>query len=834
MKHDNITDIFTYMRRYASQLGSRILETYAPLHAVNDPVSPRLAELLRDPLPAQELAIMGVAKYLKRHRSAKIVAECGTGKTLMSMGAAHVHADRRRAYSALVMCPPHLVPKWGREVLITVPRARVFFIEDLRNGGMKNRAHGVVEAQLVKGKIMRRGIATSLPELRRLGRSAWLAESRRPTYFIMGKERGKLSYFWKPAYVTAKSGPRLGSVVNPDTGLTIDKSDGGQLTTLDFEDQVKRKQIIERPYTGKRTAEVKAGRHSSITPTHRLLTNSSSYSPLWQADRNRIHRMAPIEYIGRYMKHWFDYAIADEVHQLAGDTAQGNGLAVLARAANRLITLTGTMMGGYADDLFNVLYRMDGPRMAKEGFEWGATGRQDFQSTYGVIESVETHRDDDNACSRRSKRSIQIYRRPGCSPLLFGKHLMESTAFVSLEDISDQLPPYEETVIQVGMDETLRSAYDKLTEDIKNTMKSYPRDKGLRSIMLNTLLCYPDHPFGWQKIERKLFDRGDLKIITVARPKNLPENTLYGKEKELLGDVQEELRQGRRCQVFATYTGKHDVTARLQEVFCKAGIRCAVLHSTVPTEQREAWYEKRLQEGVEVVICHPRLVETGLDLLSFPTIYFYETGYSLHTLRQASRRSWRIGQRQVVRVKFFAYKNTMQETCIRLMGKKMLVALMMEGKFSGEGLQSVDADEDMLSAMARELVEKAGVGESADAIWRDLEHERNKHLASKPAPAFIETLVHEDEPVAPPFIMPATMPTLGLMPLDFDATEAADPEGVLQPVATPEPVTVVPIPSPPPAQTGLHLVFSAPSKLKHTSTTRQTVDTGQMLLFAGT
>jgi hypothetical protein len=52
------------------------------------------------------------------------------------------------------------------------------------------------------------------------------------------------------------------------------------------------------------------------------------------------------------------------------------------------------------------------------------------------------------------------------------------------------------------------------------------------------------------------------------------------------------------------------------------------------------------------VICHPKLVETGLDLLDFPTIIFYESGYSLHTLRQAGRRSWRIGQRRPVRVKF--------------------------------------------------------------------------------------------------------------------------------------------------------------------------------------
>jgi hypothetical protein len=42
----------------------------------------------------------------------------------------------------------------------------------------------------------------------------------------------------------------------------------------------------------------------------------------------------------------------------------------------------------------------------------------------------------------------------------------------------------------------------------------------------------------------------------------------------------------------------------------------------------------------------------GLDLLDFPTIPFYETGTSIYALRQASRRSWRIGQRRNVKVKF--------------------------------------------------------------------------------------------------------------------------------------------------------------------------------------
>jgi hypothetical protein len=74
-------------------------------------------------------------------------------------------------------------------------------------------------------------------------------------------------------------------------------------------------------------------------------------------------------------------------------------------------------------------------------------------------------------------------------------------------------------------------------------------------------------------------------------------------------------------------------------------------------------------------------------------------------------------------VKFLCYEGTMQTACLRLMGKKLLVALTMEGKFAGEGLQTIDEDDDMLSAMARELVERNGIGESADAVWKALNAE---------------------------------------------------------------------------------------------------------------
>ena len=58
------------------------------------------------------------------------------------------------------------------------------------------------------------------------------------------------------------------------------------------------------------------------------------------------------------------------------------------------------------------------------------------------------------------------------------------------------------------------------------------------------------------------------------------------------------------------------------------------------------------------------------------------------------------------------------------------MALTMEGKFAGEGLQTIDEDEDMLSAMARELVERNGIGDTADSVWRALSTEHQKLFPS--------------------------------------------------------------------------------------------------------
>jgi hypothetical protein len=87
--------IHDYLRLYSSELGGRIVQNYPALQKADDPLSSRLATLLRKPFPAQAVAAMGLSKKRERECSAAVIAECGTGKTLISLAAIHVHSDGR-------------------------------------------------------------------------------------------------------------------------------------------------------------------------------------------------------------------------------------------------------------------------------------------------------------------------------------------------------------------------------------------------------------------------------------------------------------------------------------------------------------------------------------------------------------------------------------------------------------------------------------------------------------------------------------------------------------------------------------------------------------------
>ena len=747
-----------YLRVYSQEMGERILQSFPPLHAVDDPPSPLIGKLLRKPYPAQTLAIMGLVRRWQQARAGAVIAECGTGKTLISLGAVQTHAEDR-PFTALAMVPPQLVEKWARETLLTLPRVRVFIIDGLRTPTSAKSHHGVNEVRLRKGRILREGLQTSLTELRLRktspsARSRWSSICGSSAVFVVGRDRAKLGYFWRHAYQIARCGRFQGNVVNPDSGAPAYLGDDGErILAMDFK-KVKLNEVV--------------GGELSEGPNH---ARRPVYSALWQADGKKTRRFAPADFIGRYMEGFFDYAIADEVHELKGDTAQGNALGTLASCAQRIAVLTGTLLGGYADELFNILFRLGPSRMLAEGFEHGEPGIRAFTEAYGLLEKITVIEPADNACSE-GRISKRVRHRPGASPLLFGRFLMNLGAFVSLEDISDALPPYREEIVSVEMDEPLKNAYEQLEQDIKAALREHRGNQSVISVALNALLAYPDRPYGFGDLIGREFNPETQRRepFLIAATRDLDETYVYAKERRLVEEIRSSLNRGRRVQVYAVYTQKRDVTRRLERILIKEGIRVSVLTTEVAPELREAWYERQLRAGTQVVICHPRLVQTGLDLWAFPDIFFYETGYSIYTLRQASRRSWRIGQRNNVNVKFFYYADTMQETCLRLMGKKLLVALAMEGKFASDGLQAIDEGDDILMAMARELVTEKGIGESASAIWKALQKQQAEVLgapAMETAPSNTEDELTTPAPVLEDTALPSPESTVVAQLLEF-------------------------------------------------------------------
>ena len=238
------------------------------------------------------------------------------------------------------------------QAFLTLPRVRVFFIDGLRTPTSSVGHAGVNEVRLRHGRIIREGLRTTLTELRmrkasRTPRARWDSICGWPALFIVGRDRGKLSYFWRHSYAVAQCGRYQGSVTNPDSGCPIYLGeDGERLLCADFK-KAKLSEIL-----GSQNGDESGKRRRAL------------YSALWQADGTKVRRFAPAEFIGRYLKNWFDYAIADELHQLAGDTAQGNALGALAKArTGSCSSLTGTLLGGYADEVFNTLFRMDPRKM---------------------------------------------------------------------------------------------------------------------------------------------------------------------------------------------------------------------------------------------------------------------------------------------------------------------------------------------------------------------------------------------------------------------------------------------------------------------------------------
>ena len=566
-------DLAQFIDTYKEAIAQRVVESYPPIYRPSEN-GHGLPQLLRSPLGAQADAIRGVTLSLKAHQGTNLVGEMGTGKTFIAASAAHMAGFKR----ILVLVPPHLTRKWKREVEETVPQARAV-------------------------------IVTSITDLERLR----LSTGPGPLFAVLSRERAKLSYRWQAAYIERWATSRGGLIRDEETEEPF-KVPCCPICAA---------QIVDKDGVPLTAEEMGRKRR----------TCAGCRSPLWQADPNGPKRYPLSDYIKKRMKGFFELLTADEVHEYKGrGSAQGIAAGVLADACGRSLTLTGTLSGGYSSTLFHLLYRFspairtefgrseEGRWIQRYGFEEHTIGKDDGDSV------------EDGRYSRRRRYRKVVRERPGLAPAaLF--HLIGNSVFLRLSDVALGLPSYEEQILLSPMDSepdsygyTQKGAYGTLYEKLREALAD-ALAKGSRKLLstyLQSLLAYPD---GCTRGETVLDpDSGD--VLVQVPP--LSEEKLYPKEKALVDLVAAERLEGRRVLVYATHTGTRDVTRRMSDILTRHGFRVAVMKAdAVAPDRREAWVAQQVEKGIDALICHPRLVQTGLDLVQFPTICWAETEFSV-------------------------------------------------------------------------------------------------------------------------------------------------------------------------------------------------------------
>ena len=700
--------------------------------------------LKRKPFKAQADTVQAVIKLLVDHNqpSAVINAEMGTGKTMMAICAAALMQQTHPR--TIVIAPPHLVYKWRREIMETVPGAKVWIL----NG----------PDTLRKLLMLRKAIGL---------------KTNQPEFFILGRVRMRMGFHWKAAFMTRRTlfdDQILEVAACPDCMRPITREDGdghpmpvsAALANAILSDKRLKCQhcgsalwtlirsgrpidsmhdlvlgaLKQMPTIGEKTAKKLLGAFGEDMLGAMLEDNVYEFLNLMDengdlvfSDRQalRMERSLanfefsvgeggyqPTEFIKRYFpRGYFGLLIVDEGHEYKNEgSAQGQAMGVLASQCQKTVLLTGTLMGGYADDLFHLLWRLNPSAMIEDGFKPSKTGSManatmGFLREHGVLKDIYKESSDSSHRTAKGKSlTVRTSKAPGFGPVGIMRYVLPCTVFLKLKDIGQKvLPPYEERFIDVAMTPAQQAAYDSMSRSLIRTLKQalVLKDSTLLGVVMNVLLAWPDCCF-----RPELVRHPRTKAMLYSQPAVFADGEETPKEAELLRICKAEKALGRRVLAYTVYSGTRDTTARLKAQLEAHGLKVAVLRASVDAAKREDWVADQVERGIDVLICNPELVKTGLDLLEFPTIVFMQSGYNVYTVQQAARRSWRIGQMLEVKVFFLGYAGSSQMECLKLMAKKIAVSMSTSGDMPDSGLDVLNDSGDSLEvALAKKLLAEA-------------------------------------------------------------------------------------------------------------------------------
>jgi hypothetical protein len=435
---------------------------------------------------------------------------------------------------------------------------------------------------------------------------------------------------------------------------------------------------------------------------------------------NRWRRVGLARLVQKKFKHFFKVYIGDEIHKCQ------NGRSDIGAADQRILSsvkyslaLTGTLFGGTAGSLFYLLYRRV-PELRRL-YEFSEKNR--FIDNYGVWERTwdqgKPYYEGERGASTGIKRWNYRQRElPGVAPAVI-RFLLPITLFGNITDLGYELPALYENVEALPMTDALATQYEAVEQGLLSRALELVRkgDVGALSVWFCTTRFRPASAFRNEQVnyvskKGKGEIHWNLPLVISSKEPWLP------KEVKLAEIVRQNIKQARKTLTFVEQTGTRDIRDRLKLVIEKLAPGGSMTLVEVPPTvgilsagdmspaKREAWI-KLAAPKMDAMLVNPKLVETGLDLVMFSDLIFFEVTTSLYVMWQAMRRVWRLGQSKEVNVTFLSYADTIEAEILRRMGSKMKYAQLLYGKEAAGVLVETDADD-----VQREIINAALEGKA--------------------------------------------------------------------------------------------------------------------------
>lgn len=785
-----------YFGKYGHTLVDNLEKIIEPLCELKDKVDEAVF-MHKRLFPQQSAIVNGAVAALKQKNYAFIIAGMGCGKTLQALGVAEAFFQSQYLqkhpeytvkdlyldsslinYRVIVMCPSHLVEKWANTIREEVPYAKVEILKEIgqlvrlkkegrrasgkeyfvlsKDSGKLAYSYRPVPERMKKKQIVvpvcdscGKDAPADLQQKCSCGCRNWKKNKTGMwDYGLVCPECGELLI---PAGRTSSEETELRALLPEDFAVRNTQNYtcrccGTPLWTpacrpIDTRILFNRKKMRKKKwkkishFTNRAQKARKSVWVMRSRETLYCKENGITEEEVEVMDEYGPRRYSLTRYIKKQLNGYFDLAVFDEVQEYkSGGSAQGYSMADLVCASKKQLSLTGTIAGGYASDLFYTLYRLDPSRMQQKGYEYGSKGERKFVEKYGTIESVYELQEDTQYHTMSRGKSVMPYRcLPGISVMIFIEFLMDTALFLDLSDLSSYLPHLYEYVKFVPLEPEIKCEYARVRGELKDYMKADKKEKVLMGSFLQFSLSYTDMPYKRLPIVSPV--TGDVVVESSDLSYLVEQERLLNKEKELVEIICKEQRDGRNCFIYCEYTGGNDaITYRLKEVIEKncglAYNEVTVMESSRPqAADREQWMHEKAMEGTRIFITNAKCVATGLDFafqymgeeFDYPTIIFYQTGYDMIKIWQASRRHYRLNQTMECRTYYIVSENTIQPDVIEMIANKEAATSSIQGQFTSEGLTSLARGIDPRVVLAQSVAEqsetkKRGLQQMMDVI----------------------------------------------------------------------------------------------------------------------